>query len=163
MVSQAKLKAQYKYDSKNTKQVILKLNKKNDSDILEKLENSENRQGYIKELIRRDLRAYGKILTLDSIKALVQPVAKKYDISKIFLFGSYARGEATEKSDVDLLIEGGNYEGLIGYIGLNNHFEHAIGKKIDLLTVSALEENKTESGIRFKKNIDSDKVIVYAK
>ena len=163
MVSQARLKAQYKYDSKNTKQVILKLNKKSDSDILEKLENSENRQGYIKELIRNDLRAYGKVLSLDSIKALVQPVAKKYDISKIFLFGSYARGEATEKSDVDLLIEGGNYEGLLGYIGLNNHFEQAIGKKIDLLTVSALEDNKTDSGIRFRNNIDSEKVVVYAK
>ena len=46
----------------------------------------------------------GKIYTVDEITAAVKPIAEKYGIDKVWLFGSYARGEATEKSDVDLLI-----------------------------------------------------------
>ena len=43
------------WDKKNTVQIKMKLNKTNDADILEKLESVPNKQGYIKELIRRDL------------------------------------------------------------------------------------------------------------
>ncbi len=48
-------KAQAKYDAKNTKQIVLKLNLKTDADILEQLEKVGNKQGYIKELIRKDI------------------------------------------------------------------------------------------------------------
>lgn len=55
MITKAQLKAQRKYDTKNTKSYYIKLNKKNDADIIEKLDTVENRQGYIKNLIREDL------------------------------------------------------------------------------------------------------------
>ena len=55
MVSKAQNEAQARYDAENTVQVRMKLNKKTDADILEQLEKIENKQGYIKELIRRDL------------------------------------------------------------------------------------------------------------
>ena len=51
----------------------------------------------------------GKIYTIDEITAAVKPIAEKYGIDKVWLFGSYARGEATEKSDVDLLISYQNH------------------------------------------------------
>ena len=44
-----------RYDEKNTRQIMLKLNLKTDADILEKLDSVENRQGYIKSLIRADM------------------------------------------------------------------------------------------------------------
>lgn len=44
-----------KYNRKNTKSYSLKLNKKTDSDIIEKFENVPSKQGYIKELVRKDL------------------------------------------------------------------------------------------------------------
>lgn len=44
-----------KYDKKNTRDIRLKLNKKTDADILEKLDSVENKQGYIKDLIRKDI------------------------------------------------------------------------------------------------------------
>lgn len=47
--------AQERYDAKNTKQIRLKLNVNTDADILEKLDAVGNKQGYIKELIRRDI------------------------------------------------------------------------------------------------------------
>lgn len=55
-VSEAQKRAQAKYDKANTKQVMLKLNKTTDADILEMLEHTPNVQGYIKQLIRDDIR-----------------------------------------------------------------------------------------------------------
>lgn len=56
MVAEAQIKAQAKYDAENTRQVHLKLNRRIDRDVLEKLDSVANKQGYIKELIRADLR-----------------------------------------------------------------------------------------------------------
>ena len=50
-----KYKSQEKYDKENTVSVKLKLNKKTDADILEALEKSGNKQGYIKSLIRKEI------------------------------------------------------------------------------------------------------------
>lgn len=55
-VSEAQKRAQAKYDKANTKQVMLKLNKITDADILEILDQTPNVQGYIKKLIRDDIR-----------------------------------------------------------------------------------------------------------
>lgn len=46
-----------------------------------------------------------KIYTIDEIKAIAVPIAKRYGISALYLFGSYARGEATSSSDLDFRIE----------------------------------------------------------
>ena len=55
MPTEAMKQAIKRYDGKNTKQLMLKLNVKTDADVLKKLEEVGNKQGYIKELIRRDL------------------------------------------------------------------------------------------------------------
>lgn len=59
MASEAQKRATEKYDKANTKQIMMKLNKGTDADILEKLASVPNVQGYIKELIRADM-ARGK-------------------------------------------------------------------------------------------------------
>ena len=51
----------------------------------------------------------GKVFSLDDIKEMVKPVAEKYQVEAIYLFGSYARGEADEESDLDFLVFGGEY------------------------------------------------------
>ena len=53
--SDAQKRAARKYDQRNTKVITLKLNKTTDADILEQLERCENKQGYIKELVRKDI------------------------------------------------------------------------------------------------------------
>lgn len=55
MATEAQLKASYKYDKENTRQVHLKLNRRTDGDVLEKLDSVPSKQGYIKELIRADI------------------------------------------------------------------------------------------------------------
>lgn len=54
MISEAQKRAQKKYDSANTKQFVLKLNRRTDADLIARLESVGNIQGYIKELIRKD-------------------------------------------------------------------------------------------------------------
>ena len=56
MATEAQIKAQEKYDAENTRQVHLKLNRRTDEDVLEKLDSVPNKQGYIKQLIRADLK-----------------------------------------------------------------------------------------------------------
>lgn len=55
-VSRAQKEAVRRYDKEHTKQIILKLNLTTDKDILDKLESEENKQGYIKALIREDIK-----------------------------------------------------------------------------------------------------------
>lgn len=55
MATEAQIKAQKRYDAKNTRQLHLKLNRRTDWDVLEKLDSVPSKQGYIKALIRADL------------------------------------------------------------------------------------------------------------
>ena len=45
------------------------------------------------------------IYTQDQIRQMIAPIAEKYHLKAVFLFGSYARGDANESSDVDLLVD----------------------------------------------------------
>lgn len=63
MTTEAQKRANAKYDKANTKQIVLKLNIKTDADILARLEEVENKQGYIKQLIREDVKIW-KLLSL---------------------------------------------------------------------------------------------------
>lgn len=55
MATEAQKSASYKYDKNNTKRISLKFNLATDADILKKLEEEKNVQGYIKKLIRSDI------------------------------------------------------------------------------------------------------------
>lgn len=56
MISEAQKRASEKYDLTHTKQIKLKLNLETDKDILERLDEVDNKQGYIKGLIRDDIK-----------------------------------------------------------------------------------------------------------
>lgn len=53
--SEARLRANAKWDKENTRQIKFKFNKSTDADILEMLDSLENKTAYIKELIRKDI------------------------------------------------------------------------------------------------------------
>ena len=48
------------------------------------------------------------IFTIENITALVKPLAQKYQVKEVYLFGSYARLEADHDSDIDLIVIGGD-------------------------------------------------------
>ncbi|KKP65770.1 MAG: hypothetical protein UR63_C0044G0011 [Candidatus Roizmanbacteria bacterium GW2011_GWC2_35_12] len=51
---------------------------------------------------------------MDKYKALIIPILKKYGVSRASLFGSVVRGEQTEKSDIDILVEVPHSKSLFG-------------------------------------------------
>ena len=56
----AHVQAAMKYNTKNVKQIKLNLNRKTDADIIKQLEQTDNVQGYIKDLIRKDMNEKGR-------------------------------------------------------------------------------------------------------
>ena len=82
------------------------------------------------------------IYTIDEIRQRVLPVAEKYRLKAVYLFGSYARGEAREDSDIDLLVDlsGADLSGFFAIGGLYNDLETALQKEIDLLTTASFEQ-----------------------
>ena len=103
-----------------------------------------------------------KIYTIDEIKQIVFPIAKKYGVEKVYLFGSYARGEATEKSDIDLRVTASNIHSLFVLGGLYSDLEEALNKSLDLVTTESLINvaNKRFSE-KFYENIKTEEKLLY--
>lgn len=104
----------------------------------------------------------GKIYTIEEIREKVKPIAEKYEIEKVWLFGSYARGEATEDSDVDLLIKGFKSKAPFAYPGMFVDAEEALGE-VDIVSIEALNEpaNNNEMTRHFKRAVKKDAVCIY--
>ena len=101
------------------------------------------------------------IYTLDEIKKRVFPVIQKYNIPAMYLFGSYARGEATEESDLDFLVDttGTNLTSLLSLGALYCDLEEVFQKNIDLITVRSVMQNaETESERSFRDTVIRERV-----
>ena len=79
------------------------------------------------------------ILTIEQIKKICTDVFEKYDVGYCYLFGSYAKGIATENSDVDILIET-SASGMKFY-DLVESIREALHKKVDVLNREQLNGN----------------------
>ena len=75
-----------------------------------------------------------KIYTVDDIKAILHPVFSGYSVKKAVLFGSYVKGMANKKSDIDLLLDSG-LKGL-SFVGLIEDIRTALDKEVDVFDVS---------------------------
>lgn len=105
--------------------------KKSDDNIIKYLDNIENRNGYIVSLINTDLNK--SIYTIKEIKTIIKPILNKYGITEIYLFGSYARGEAKESSDIDIYCNKENVKTFIDQGLLEDELEKALNKKVDIV------------------------------
>ncbi len=65
-------------------------------------------------------------------------ICRQNDVSKLGVFGSMARGEANEQSDIDLLVEFSKRKSLLGMVALERQITTALGRKVDLLTEAAI-------------------------
>ena len=77
--------------------------------------------------------------TVAEIKKKIVPILKKNDVKHAAIFGSYARGEATKKSDIDVLIEYAHDDkSLLDLVGLKMELEEKMKKKVDILTYDSI-------------------------
>lgn len=97
------------------------------------------------------------ILSLEEIRLLVDPVFKNHKMKSAYVFGSYARGEATETSDVDIMIDyGENVLSLFELAALKRKLRAVLKKDVDLITTGSLKQ----SGV-FSKVVNREKVKIF--
>jgi len=77
-------------------------------------------------------------MELDEIKEKIIPVLRRYDVKRASVFGSFARGEEKEESDIDILVEFKGEKSLLDLAGLKIELEEVLEKKVDVLTYNSL-------------------------
>ena len=95
-------------------------------------------------------------MTTKSIKKQIMPILKRQGVIKAALFGSIARGEMKKNSDIDILVKLKKGKSLFDFVGLKLELEEKLGKKVDLVTYSAIKP-------RLKDIILKDEKIIYEK
>lgn len=81
------------------------------------------------------------VFEIQDIVSLVKPITKRYGINQIYLFGSYARGEATEDSDMDFLVFGGDNFKLTMIFALAEELREVLKKNVDVFEISEINKN----------------------
>lgn len=77
--------------------------------------------------------------SLSSIKKKALPILKKHSVKRASIFGSFARGTAKSRSDVDFLIEyKGNNKTLFDLVDLKSDLEAALDRKVDIITFNSI-------------------------
>ncbi len=93
--------------------------------------------------------------TMGKIREKAMPIAIHYGVETLSLFGSYARGEADEKSDLHFLIQKGSMKGLLSYCGMIADLEDTFHCHIDLVIKNAIKDKQ------FLEEIGKDEVKLY--
>ena len=91
---------------------------------------------------------------MQDIISTITPILQNADVNRAALFGSFARGEANDTSDLDLLIEFSHPKGLFDFIALRQSLEDSLNKKVDLVTYKALHPY-------LKDRILADQKVIY--
>ena len=80
------------------------------------------------------------ISTTDQLQQIILPILKKYRAESALLFGSYARQEATQSSDIDLLVIGGTEFDPTDVFCIADELHRATGKAVDVYELCELEQ-----------------------
>lgn len=96
------------------------------------------------------------VRSISEIKTILSPVFSNYGISQAILFGSVAKGTATGKSDLDLLVDS-NLRGL-KFVGFMEAVRRAVDMPVDILDRSHIESNS-----KIDREIRSTGVVIYEK
>lgn len=89
----------------------------------------------------------------DILKQHKKELAEKYRVKEIGIFGSYARGEQKERSDVDILVEFEDVPDLFKFLELERYLEELLGLRVDLVRRKALREELKDTVLSEVVNI----------
>jgi predicted nucleotidyltransferase len=94
--------------------------------------------------------------SIEEIRQKVTPIAQRYGVERVYLFGSYARGEAKAKSDIDFRIDVSKGTGYFKLVEIYGDIENTFKTKVDMLTTGALSPE-------FLTRIAKEEVLIYGK
>ena len=83
------------------------------------------------------------VLTLEEIIENIKPIAMKYKVEAIYLFGSYARGEATAESDLDFLVFGGDSFKKTLIFSLAEELREIFNRNVDVFEIQEVNTDST--------------------
>jgi hypothetical protein len=92
--------------------------------------------------------------TLNEIKEKTVPIAVSYGIKSLGVFGSYARNEATDDSDVDICVEKGSMRSLFQYFAFVQELEKNLGCHVDVITTEIEDTD-------FLNRVLAERVLLY--
>lgn len=88
------------------------------------------------------------VYTVDELRNIVGAVAADYGIKRVSLFGSYASGQQTKDSDIDLLIDKGELKGLFMFNSFVNTLEERLERSVDVITYQTLERSLIKDTVK---------------
>lgn len=94
--------------------------------------------------------------SIDDIRAAVAHTVPHYDIKEVYLYGSYARGEQTEQSDIDLRLLCGRDITFSELLDIQESLENKLGIDLDIATASPEQMRPS-----FYNRIKRDEVLLY--
>ncbi|MDR2698414.1 MAG: nucleotidyltransferase domain-containing protein [Candidatus Methanoplasma sp.] len=93
--------------------------------------------------------------SIDEIIKIISPIAERYGIERVYLFGSRARGDNASDSDYDFSIDPGRMDNILDFFGFIDELEEALGSRVDVVSRRSLKED------RFYRYMVADEVVVY--
>ncbi|MBQ7995335.1 MAG: nucleotidyltransferase domain-containing protein [Bacilli bacterium] len=138
-----------KFNKDNYKMYLFRV-KKCDIELINKLDNVPNRNSYLTNLVLEDIKP--DVLTIKQIKESINPIMERHGIKNVYLFGSYARGEATRESDVDIYCDSGDVDSLWKHSAFQDELADALGKDADVITIGSQMDDY------FKQQLEKDMV-----
>lgn len=99
---------------------------------------------------------------ITQIKELTKPIFEKYGVEKAYVFGSYARGDYNENSDIDIIIVAKNIKSLLIIGAILEALKQTLQKEVDLIEEECFEEDNMEDFEQeFYDNIKKERVVIY--
>lgn len=104
------------------------------------------------------------IVDIATVKLIAGAIAKKYGLAQVYLYGSFARGEADDDSDIDLLYVSreASQSGMGDLAQLKNELERSFGREVSLTSLASLRRHaqRSRASRRFYEHIQRDMVRV---
>jgi len=92
--------------------------------------------------------------SVEELRSIVAPVAEKYGVDKVYLFGSVARGDYNDNSDYDFYIEADKIKSIFKITGFRLDLRDAIGHEIDVVSTKRIDPE-------FMNNIMAEGILLY--
>lgn len=123
----------------------------------------------MENILSGEISRTDKIYTIDEIKQLTHNIFKEFNIKKAYIFGSYARKEATAMSDIDIIIIKNDEFSFLQFSALANNLMEVLQKEIDLITdetytedIKFDDEDIKMLKERFYSKVKKERKLIYA-